>query len=102
MHRELRGIDGQLRQVANGREHLALLADTPADGLLSAQRMRAARLAEAANNGVVVRFHENQPRGNLTADARIDSREPLEASTRSKSPSRRRTSTATRSVSASR
>ena len=41
--------------------------------------MRAARLAEAANNGVVVRFHENQPRGNLTADARIDSREPLEA-----------------------
>src|SRR5713226_661345 len=47
MHRELRGIDVQLRQLADGREHRALLADAPADGLRRTERMRAARLAEA-------------------------------------------------------
>ena len=58
VNRELRGIDGQVRQLADGREHLALLADALADGLAGAERMRPARLAEAAHDRLVVRLHE--------------------------------------------
>ena len=62
VNRELGGVDDQVRHGADGRELRALGPDAAADRSVRAERMRAARLAEAADDGVVVRLQEDQPR----------------------------------------
>ena len=52
-----------------GASLLALRSDALLIGTIGAQRMRPARLAEAAHERVVVGFQEEQPGGDAAADA---------------------------------
>src|ERR1035438_1009477 len=66
------GIDDQVRHGANRRQLRALALDAAGDGFARAQRVRPPRLAEAADDGVVVRLQKDEPRGYRFLDAGED------------------------------
>src|ERR1019366_8825676 len=72
------GIDDQVRHGANRRQLRAFALNAVGDGFTRAQRVRPPRLAEAADDGVIVRLQKDEPRGYRFLDAGEDLGEHLQ------------------------
>ncbi len=62
VHRQVRGVEDQVRHRADGIELLPLLGNALAGGSIGRQRMRAPRLAEPAHERGIAGFEEDERR----------------------------------------
>src|ERR1700734_2465449 len=72
---ELRGVDHHVGHATDRRHSPALLANALEHRYAAAQRMRAARFAEASGQGLVVGFEEHKLHGLLAAQTANNARQ---------------------------